>query len=67
MKPETRMIYAAARAVLTDREFEAWDLHYRAGWSYQQIATVAGVDRSTAQRRVRRAVEKVHDKLEEAA
>lgn len=60
-------ILATARSCLTEKQFEAWELYYRAGWSYGKIAAQVGVDRSTVQRRVQRAMKKLHDKLEEAA
>lgn len=64
---EAARIFRAAREVLTDKEYESWELYYRAGWSYGKIALNIGCDRSTVQRRVQRALKKVHDKLEEAA
>ena len=61
-------ILALARAELTPKQFEAWELYYRAGWSYTRIAYTLDVDRSTIARRVQRAQSIVHKKLiEEAA
>ena len=60
-------ILSLAREVLTPKQFEAWELYYRAGWSYTRIAYRLDVDRSTAQRRVQRAQSKLSKRLTEEA
>lgn len=60
-------ILELARAILTPKEFETWELYYRAGWSYGKIATALDIDRSTIQRRVQRAQSKLHKRLAEEA
>lgn len=67
MRHETRAIYAAARKVLTPKEFEAWDIKHRLEWSYQDIATYTDADRSTVIRRVKRAELKIHNELTKEA
>jgi len=59
-------IFAAAASVLTEKELEAWKCYHVLEWSYADIATATGVDRSTVQRRVKRANDKVETALKEA-
>lgn len=60
-------IFRVAKSVLTAREYDAFDMRFRLGWSYGKIATEQGCDRSTAQRRVARARDKVNAEFKEAA
>jgi hypothetical protein len=48
-----------AKQVLNEKQFQAWDLYHRGAMSYQRIASALHVDRSTVQRRVWRANDKV--------
>ena len=55
--------FALAKGVLTAKQFEAWELYHRKGRSYQQIAYMLDLDRSTVVRRVKRANYLVDRKL----
>lgn len=67
MKAAEILVIARDRAVLTEKECEAWELYDRAGWSYGRIALALELDRSTIQRRVQRARSKLNKALTEEA
>ena len=64
---EATAILATAAKVLKQRELEAWTLYVVLEWSYAEIAATTNADRSTIQRRVKRANDKLEAALEEAA
>lgn len=65
MNPE--QVFELARIRLTPKQFEAWELYYRAGWSHSKIAIALDLDRSTVARRIYRAQWKLHKAMKEAA
>jgi len=66
-EPTMKEILAVAEGVLTGKELEAWRCYHVLEWSYAEVAAAVGADRSTVQRRVKRANDKLEVALQEAA